>query len=342
MKVHLRCKKHLKNVGINDNNELNEFCLNDTVRLECQEKEICKIFHEEECEKKPKKIHSCDFCKNSFSCYQNMWRHKKTCKFSGNNIIMSANEMHKLQQENNNLKEQVILVTEKMDKLTDVVEKYLKNKNSTKLVSSNPINININNSGNTLNANSTLNNISNVLKYVNQNYHQAKPLEAIPPYEARKLLLAKQDKNHGVEEFMLYYYDKHLFDQFIGDVIVSVYKKEDPDEQQIWASDVERLSFIIRRVLEENEKLWMKDLKGITITKYIVTPILTEVKSMIQEYHKKCISEMNQNNKSLDDLEKMSNYAYNCIKLIRDINDKIIHDDILRYIIPKFQLQILN
>jgi hypothetical protein len=141
---------------------------------------------------------------------------------------------------------------------------------------------------------------------------------------------------------MLYYYDKHLFDQFIGDVIVSVYKKEDPDEQQIWASDVERLSFIIRRVLEENERLWMKDLKGVTITKYIVTPILNEVRLMIQEYNKKCVAEMNNSDKSLDDLEKISNYAYNCIKLIRDINDKVIHDDVLRYIIPKFQLQIMN
>lgn len=333
MKVHLRCKKHLKNVGMNDNNELNELCLNDTIKFDLQEEEICEISQEEE--KKPKKVHSCEFCKNSFSCYQNMWRHKKTCKQAG--------AIHKLQQENIDLKEQVILVTEKMDKLTNVIEKSLKFKNSTKLVTnSNPINININNSGNTLNANSTLTNISNVLKYVNQNYQQAKPLEALPPNEARKLLLAKQDKNHSVEEFMLYYYDKHLFDQFIGDVIVSVFKKEDSTEQQIWASDVERLSFIIRRVLEENEKLWMKDLKGVTITKYIVSPILTEVRLMIQEYHKKCVMEMNGNGKSLDDLEKMSNYAYNCIKLIRDINDKVIHDDILRYIIPKFQLQITN
>jgi len=333
MKIHLKCKKHLKNVGNNSSHELNEICLNDTMIFnQCDKNKTDNSENSENSEniknkKKIKKNYSCEQCKNKFSCYQNMWRHKKTCKYN-ENVIIEANEIYKLQQENCVLKGQIKLVTEKMDKLTCAIEKSLKigNITSAKFVKNyNPININI-----------------NVFKYVNQNYNSAKPLEVLPPNEARKLLLAKQDKNHSVEEFMLYYYDKHLFDQFIGDVIVNVYKKENPDEQQIWASDVERLSFIIRRVLEENEKLWIKDLKGITLTKYIITPILNEVKLIIQDYHKKCVIEMNNKFKSLDELEKISNYAYNCIKLIRDINDKIVHDNILRYIIPQFQLQLIN
>jgi phosphopantetheine adenylyltransferase len=38
--------------------------------------------------KKSEKVYLCKDCKHIFSCYQNKWRHVKTCKMKGNNNII--------------------------------------------------------------------------------------------------------------------------------------------------------------------------------------------------------------------------------------------------------------
>jgi hypothetical protein len=72
------------------------------------------------------------------------------------------------------------------------------------------------------------------IKYINQNYINARPLQMLQPTNAKKLLLAQASDNHSVEEFMVYYYDKCLFDKFIGEIIKDEYKQENPENQQFW------------------------------------------------------------------------------------------------------------
>jgi hypothetical protein len=253
--------------------------------------------------------------------------------------VVSVNEFNSLKQKIEEMTE----LTQKVEKLTTVVEKSLTEKKPSKKTKIAPVTININNNDNSINnttnlTDNSIKTISNVMKYINQTYNLAEPLTMLPSAEAKKMLENTRTKKYSAEDFIVYYYDKHLFDQFIGDVILRVYKKVNPDEQQIWASDVERLSFIIRRALEEGGRLWMKDVQGVTITQYIINPILSEVKEMIKHHNTNCIAEMHSGYKSLDDLEKLSNAVYNCAKILRDIDDKVLQEDILRYIIPKFQL----
>lgn len=354
MKVHKLCTKHLKNVGLATKQNLNEENLDNGEKNIHMFVERCSAYNtnnhikcddteekqEHTKEKKPMKIYSCPHCQNILSCGKSLWRHKKTCKFNGNNndgkIVVSANEFNELKKKF----EEMSGLTQKVEKLTSVVEKSLtQQKKPTKIkIKEAPLTININSNNTTNNMDNSVKNISNVMKYINQTYNLAEPLTMLPPSEAKKMLENTKTKKYSAEDFIVYYYDKHLFDQFIGDVILRVYKKANPDEQQIWASDVERLSFIIRRALEEGGRLWMKDVQGVTITQYIIDPILGEVKSMIKEHNQNCIEAMHSGYKSLDELEKLSNAVYNCAKILRDIDDKVLEEDILRYIIPKFQV----
>jgi hypothetical protein len=35
-------------------------------------------------------------------------------------------------------------------------------------------------------------------------------------------------------DFIIYYHSKYNLNKFLGDIILGAYKKEDPEEQQIW------------------------------------------------------------------------------------------------------------
>jgi len=76
---------------------------------------------------------------------------------------------------------------------------------------------------------------------------------------------------------------KYKLHEFLDDIIIRAYKKEDPSEQRFWVSSVANLTFIVRQIL--NKKLeWKKDMNGTVIIKNIINPILKKVLSMLQEY----------------------------------------------------------
>jgi hypothetical protein len=160
--------------------------------------------------------------------------------------------------------------------------------------------------------------------------------------QAKSMLTAKTTKDHTVEEFMIYHYDKELFDYFIGEIIKSEYKKDNPKIQQFWATDVSRLSFVVRQALESSDKIWLTDKKGIMLKKYIITPILIEVKLMVDKYFKYCKKQIKENGEflNLDTIEKFVNASITCEKISIDIGNEVMHESVLKYITPYFQLDL--
>jgi len=74
---------------------------------------------------------------------------------------------------------------------------------------------------------------------------------------------------------------KKSLDKFIGDIIIKEYKKEDTKTQQIWTTDVSRLSFLVRQILNETEKVWMSDKKGTCLLKMIIKPMQLVIQNLI-------------------------------------------------------------
>ena len=53
---------------------------------------------------------------------------------------------------------------------------------------------------------------------------------------------------------MIHYYKKNKLDKHIGDFIVIQYKKKNPELQSIWSSDVDRLNYFIRELMNDTNQ----------------------------------------------------------------------------------------
>lgn len=121
-------------------------------------------------------------------------------------------------------------------------------------------------------------------------------------------------------------------------IIRCEYKRENPQEQQFWTTDVSRLAFLVRRAMEKNENKWIKEPEGKTIKKCIISPILTEAKIMIDEYCVYCNKEMHVGKHTLSfcDMEKLYDSSITCDKISSDIGNHLFDEPILVYIAPYF------
>jgi hypothetical protein len=287
-------------------------------------------------------------CGKSYTSRQHLWKHKQTCTYESNlkNKIKLANELLikekeieilklKLQED---IKDHEKKPKKKIIKKYDIIENSnVNNNNTTTNTTTNTTNTNIN-SNNNFEYKPTI----NVFTTVSNKYQKTQPLIKLDIGNITKMLTLKDEKfeGHPIEEWIAYYYGKGLFGQFIGDIVVSEYKKIDPEFQQIWTCDVQRLSFIVRRAIDETEHTWTKDKKGICITKYIIDPLLIEIRKMMDIFKKECKEKTKTKGVSIDDLEKLNNYIENCMKLDINIDLKEAHQMILRYIAPCFQLEV--
>lgn len=334
LKVHERTVKHLKNLGLADlkkkekseeANENNKSVIknNDEIITDEIHDLVCTVTSRKGSKPRKKetvKIYTCDYCNKNFDYRQNLWTHRKTCKCKD------------LVTENTQLKESMTKMAETVEEIRNMVKS-----NSQQPLIQHPISINLTNNDNSTNMNTM--NMSNVYKFVNKNYLNAHPLEMLPKSHAKKLLTAKTTDDHTVEEFLIYYYDKFLFDQFIGEIIRGEYKKDDPEVQQFWTTDISRLSFVVRRVMQTNEEIWARDPKGVTLTKYIIAPILAEVRTMMKKYNTYCYEQMKDSSIDNDEVEKFGDAMMSCTKIIRDINNNVLHEPILKYVTPHFQIE---
>lgn len=210
-------------------------------------------------------------CNKICTSRQSLDYHEKHCEFSDkyNKIDLISKELEKVKHciETQNL-DQVQCIFNKLKTITEKKPKKItKNKQTNSIINA-PINIPINNTDNSVkntgtidnSINSTIDNsikmsAINVRTYVTNNYASAEQLMILTEKEVLKLLELNPETSgeHCLGELILFHYGKHLFGQFIGDFIIKAYKNQNPNYQKFWASDVQRLTFLIRRELDKNE-----------------------------------------------------------------------------------------
>jgi hypothetical protein len=130
-------------------------------------------------------------------------------------------------------------------------------------------------------------------------------------------------------------YKNKVLHKFIGDILVKAYKKKDPKDQGLWATDSSRMTYAIKRLIDSNTSKWIVDKKGVDTTKLIIEPVLNKIKVLSTIYHEK---ECFDNPNASADRIMMINEIY--VLMINDIDNKKIHNDVLKYISPYFRLEI--
>lgn len=278
---------------------------------------------------KQKKNYICA-CLKEFNHNQNFWKHKKICgAYQKSCQTMTAKNTHKHSLDT--VVETIAnLVVSKLQ--SEQIKPYISTHNINNINTDSSVN------GNTITNNVTNNKIVNVHTYISDNFTKAEPVQMLKHIQITKMLTLDNTCGHSIEELLIFHYNKYLLDQFIGDIITTGYKKINPEEQQFWSSDVVRLTFVVRQLLNEN-KVWLQDKKGSYLTKCVVTPILEKIRKILIKYDAKCHEEIANVNTKLEHLEKLSNDRTTILKIIYDINTKALHTKVLSYIAPRFQLE---
>lgn len=276
----------------------------------------------------------CEYgCKNR----QTLWRHKKICDVAIEYEL--AENIKKPKKKKTSIKNLIVDMKNSQTEI-QILKSELELLKSQSLTNNSNNTISNNNSNNTniFNDNKTI----NVFTYVSSNYLDVEPLKPLEQKQLKKMLTIDSKKNggHCFCDFVVFHYEKHLLHEYLGDIIIDAYLKKDPEEQQFWSSDVARLSFIVRRVLDQDDQIWLTDKKGTYIEKTIISPLLDELKLIMQNYKNKCIEKMETLEVSSKDIEKYTNAGFILSKVNLDIDLKQLHPKILTYITPHFQLRL--
>ena len=268
--------------------------------------------------------YKCDFCNQTYSNAGSLARHKKSC---GDKIKLENEYDNKLQQlieqlneSNNKLNDHIKMLDQKGEIINqkDEIISVLKSE-VTHLKSI------VNNTG------SIVKTSVSTMAFVIKNYKDAPVLEAVKDYSA----IHYEQNNTEFVENLIYEHNNNKLHIYISDFIIKTYKKDDPTTQSLWNSDTSRLTYLIREIITSNKVDWKVDKKGIKTTKFIIEPILEYIDQQVRNYVE---SYKVDHRVSAKEAERQMMKLKSGMEIIKSIETKILSDDILKYITPRFYL----
>ncbi len=296
---HIESKKHLKNVTTGN------------INLKIGTQSIPKVYPNgtpKKCSEFDKKNHMCQFCTNLLSNASSLARHRKTCSKRVKLI-----ESHKKEISEKNYKNEVEKL--KIENIHIIKErnyfqeelKYYKHllREAGGLVKKS---------------------VSS-LSFAVENYDSAPAIRTIDVNSFDEL---EKDKNKLVEDIISAYRHKTL-NKYVGDFVVVVCKKDNPENQSIWNTDTSRLTYLIKELIKNKSSNWYVDKKGLKTKTYLIDPLLSKIKEFLSSYQQKiCLDKSYKPNAH----EIVVENNKTIIDIVNDIDDDVLAKDILKYIAP--------
>jgi hypothetical protein len=175
----------------------------------------------------------------------------------------------------------------------------------------------------------TVNKTVSALTYIKENFRNAPPLRPMVDFSA----FMKPKEGELVAE-MIYHHSMKKLAQYIGDVYVKEYVKDDPTKQAVWNKDTSRLTYYVRVFISDTDPQlyeWITDKKGLKVIEFTIKPILNFLNKEI----KKCSGLAKDGKIKVDNL---LNYMQNCAEMNILIENKSLENEVLKYIAPKFDI----
>ena len=250
-------------------------------------------------------MYICELCNYETIDSGNFSRHKKQKKHLEK--IKNLDNIDKIKKENDELKLKLKLIeieTEKKliekEKETEKkliekekeTERKLLEKENEKLTEVNKILIEHTGKSNTLN--NTQNNNINIgtLNYINEHFKNAPPLEKISNFVINGIDTNDEKQYDKFISNLIYHHNNKNLHVYLGDHIVSIYKKKNLNEQSIHTTDTSRLNYAIR-IIEESLDLYdtsEEDIDNYTLSDKDDSEIDSdeeELKQIKEDYYKK-------------------------------------------------------
>jgi hypothetical protein len=180
-------------------------------------------------------------------------------------------------------------------------------------------------------ATKSIDGMSNALKYANANFTNA---PVLTPVENLDFI----DSEDIIEDLINSNYKKKLH-MHIGDIIISLYKKDNTSDQSFWNTDASRLVYIIRQQIE-TKNVWTKDIDADRIQQLVINPIIKCCTKLIKARKEVVNKYISKNEKYGMDksLRKKLQERENLIEICTAITDSKLNKSIIRYITPKFNI----
>lgn len=174
---------------------------------------------------------------------------------------------------------------------------------------------------------------TSALSFIATNYNNAPNIQKFNNFELLKT-------NNSIEfmNLILYKQKHNIFPDHISDILIKHYKKASPEEQSIWNSDVNRLSYIIKDTDKNNLSVWMQDKKGNMLASYAITPILDHIKSNVREHLTELNRKCDQNKYNIHDQDELEMKMYGN-QLVDDIENGESAKSIIKCLASHFFLK---
>jgi hypothetical protein len=249
------------------------------------------------------------------------------------------NDKDKLEKDNENKTKENDDLKKDNEKLRNEIKQLVDSKISDKFIelenkieklsiksSQAPVNIKINNNTNTVN-------IGSAQSFLTKNFPNAPSLEAS---KSHKFL---NYNKINCEELLWNYKNKHHI-KYLNDEVIEEYKKKDPRDQAVWASDIARLSYVVKETLANSDiSRWIVDKEGLKTGDTIISPMLQRIKLHINAYSREISDKINKKKtyttKQYDTFLKEQEL---CVDLVTEIDDGKIEREIIKCMAPHFNL----
>lgn len=249
--------------------------------------------------KKSENTYTCKYCGNIYKSSSGISRHRAICVEKEKEI--ESHKRKELETENKHKTQIIELLTE--DKKNLIEDK----KSLTTIATSS----------------------TGALSFLVKNYSNAPNITKFDNFS-----LLKYESTGDMANMLAYKQKKNIFGEYITEILLEHYKKENPSEQSIWNSDVSRLSYIVKDTDKKNISVWIQDKKGNIVTEYAIDPLLKHVHTKITENQNRLTKKTEKTGPNELELEIMEN-SYN---LLADIENGESTKDILKCLASHFYI----
>lgn len=140
-------------------------------------------------------------------------------------------------------------------------------------------------------------------------------------------------------DILLIQFEKKIIYKYLGDIIISYYKKKNPSEQSMWCSDISRLTYIVNELYQNKKCLWNHDYKGAKVKDYLLLPLINHFKKYVNNYIENFKYFKLENKDLANSIIKMKK-DIKIVELNEELHREFLIDDILKYITPSFTIDI--
>lgn len=280
----------------------------------CIKKEISRLQEEND---KLKKC-QCSFCGICFSTVFSLTRHKKQCNDFKLILKKKDDKINEIKLEKKILKTKYELTMENFrQKIKNYEENKIENKELIGYFKK------------------TLSESISIANKITLHCPNNPPLVKIEP---KKLPYFNENDNKLiVNDFISHYNNKVIYEK-ITNIILSVYKKEDKNEQSIYITDTSRLNYLIRQTVNKENK-WVPDKKGVKTGILTIKPLLNHIRALMIDFIEKNYINDYQD-RFIDYSDIVANKLSTAHQIIKDIDDGKFKSNIIKKLAPNFTFEI--